>query len=145
MEFKSFLQRWIITTLAVVLAAHVLDGIHYDNVGGLLAATLLLGLLNAFVRPVMMLLSLPLLLFTLGLFTIVINAVLLYLVGQMKSFHVDTFGAALKGALLIGLISTVLSILTGTNKAKVRVQAGRRKPPGGDAAGPRDGGQIIDV
>ena len=97
---KSFLQRWLITTLAVLAAAHIVRGIDYDDVAGLFIASLLLGALNAFVRPVMMALALPLLILTLGLFTLVINGVLLYFVGSLvKSFHVASFGAAFWGGL----------------------------------------------
>src|SRR5882724_6437044 len=96
-RLKEFLWRWIITTVGVLVAAHVVPGIHYDrgHWEALLVATLVLGLLNAFLRPLLMLLSLPLVVFTLGLFTLVINAILLYLVGQIiQGFHVDSFRAA---------------------------------------------------
>ena len=55
LRVKAFLQRWLITTLAVLVAANVVRGIDYDSVAGLLVASLLLGILNAFVRPVMVL------------------------------------------------------------------------------------------
>src|SRR5579872_1107572 len=74
----AFLKRWIITTVAVLVAASLVPGIHYDSIEGLIIATLLLGFLNAVVRPVLIVLSLPLLLVTLGLFLLVINALLLY-------------------------------------------------------------------
>ena len=90
-QLKEFMQRWIIVTVAVLVAAFVVPGIHYDNWKGLLTGTLLLGLLNAFLKPVLMLLSLPLVIFTLGLFTVVINAALLYIVGRLKYFHVNSF------------------------------------------------------
>ena len=72
---KKFIQRWLINTLAVLVATQIVrSGIHYDSITGLLIATLLLGILNTFLRPVLLFLSLPLLVFTLGLFTLVINA-----------------------------------------------------------------------
>jgi putative membrane protein len=138
---SSFLQRWVITTIAVLAAAHVVDGIRYDSIFGLVVASLLLGILNAFVRPVMLLLSLPLLVFTLGLFTLVINAVLLYLVGQIKDFHVDSFGAAFWGALIISLISMVANALLGGNKdPRARPGGSPRRPPRDTGSGP-----VIDV
>ena len=74
-KFLRFLQSWAINTLAVLIAAMILHGhIRYGNSGDLIIASLLLGILNAFVRPILMLLALPLLIFTLGLFTLVINA-----------------------------------------------------------------------
>jgi putative membrane protein len=139
---KSFVQQWIINTLAVLVAANIVHGIRYDNISGLLTATLLLGLLNSFVRPVLLLLSLPFLLVTLGLFTLFINAVLLYFVGHLKHFHVDSFSAAFWGALIISLISLILNTITGTGNSKISVKRGNQKPPGPPDAG---GGPVIDV
>ena len=145
-KLKEFLLRWVITTAAVLVAAHLVPGIHYDraNWEGLLIATLVLGLLNAFLRPLLLFLSLPLVLVTLGLFMLVINAALLYFVGQMmKGFRVDTFGAAFWGALVISIVSFLLNLLTGTGSTRVRIQRGRRQ---NRSRSDRDGGgPIIDV
>src|SRR5665213_1139386 len=103
----SFLKRWIVTTLAVLVAANIVPGIHYDTFSGLLGATLVLSLLNAIVWPVLILLSLPVVIVTLGFFVLVINALLLYWVGHMKTFHVDSFWAAFFGGLVISIISLV--------------------------------------
>ena len=142
---KEFLKRWAITTAAVLVAEFVVPGIRYDNWVGLVVATLVLGLLNASLRPLLMLLSLPLVIFTLGLFILIINAGLLYLVGQMKHFHVDTFGAAFWGALIISVVTTLLNILTGSGETRIHVQRGtvRRRSsrkPDDDSNGP-----VIDV
>ncbi len=83
-KLLRFLQSWVINTFAVLVAAIVLRGhIAYRSPADLIVASLLLGILNAFVRPILMLLALPLLIFTLGLFTLVINALLLYFVGVL--------------------------------------------------------------
>jgi putative membrane protein len=141
---KSFVQRWLITTVAVLIAAHVVNGIHYDDLISLVVASLILGILNAFLRPIMLILSLPLLLVTLGLFTLVINAMLLYFVGWlMKSFHVENFWSAFWGALIISIVSMVCNAMLGTSKARVEVNrtAPRsRRGPDGTGQGP-----IIDV
>src|SRR5579871_3197460 len=103
-----FLQSWVINTLAVLVAVAVLPKhITYHSWGDLVIASLLLGILNAFVRPILMFIALPLLIFTLGLFTLVINALLLCLVDWMlrPNFTVDTFGYAFVGAIIISLIS----------------------------------------
>jgi putative membrane protein len=143
-KLKEFLIRWVITTVGVLVAAHLVPGIHYDrgNWEALFVATLVLGLLNAFLRPLLLLLSLPLLVFTLGLFTLVINAGLFYLVGQLiKGFHVENFGAAFWGALVISIVSIALQLLTGTGNTRIRIRRGRR-----GRSGPNDGdGPIIDV
>ncbi|MGO8696421.1 MAG: phage holin family protein [Limisphaerales bacterium] len=137
----SFLKRWLITMVAVMLAASIVRGIHYTT-GGLLIATLLLGLLNAFVRPIMLVLSLPLLVFTLGLFILVINALLLYWVGHiLRDFHVDSFWAAFWGSLIISIVSMLLNTLTKGGGPRVELHRGRpRPPPPSD-----DGGPVIDV
>lgn len=139
------MQRWLITTLAVLVATKVVSGIHYDTPTSLLVSSLVLGLLNAFVRPIMLLVSLPLLLFTLGLFTFVINALVLWLVSFLlrPHFYVDTFWVAFKGALVISLVSLLLNVLTGTGKFKVQTSRGKKPPP----PSPKDegGGPVIDV
>jgi putative membrane protein len=138
---KSFLQRWLVNTVAVMVAANVIKGIGYDTLGGLLVASLLLGIFNALLRPLLLLLSLPLVIFTLGLFTLVINALLLYFVGQLvKSFHVADFWAAFWGALVISLVSLVLNTITGTGDSRIEF---RRTKSGSD--GKDGGGPVIDV
>ncbi len=139
----SFLKRWLITTVAVWLAANIVPGIHYTSAGLFLAA-LVLGLLNAFVRPVVVVLSLPLLIFTLGLFMLVINALLLWSVGSvLKDFHVDGFAPAFWGALVISLTSLLLNALTKSNSARMEVRVGKTS---GRSAPPKDdGGPVIDV
>jgi putative membrane protein len=141
---KAFCQRWLINTLAVLVAANVVNGLHYDNLMGLLLASLILGILNSCLRPLLLLFSLPLLIATLGLFTLVINAALLYFVGWLvKPFHVDSFGAAFWGALVISLISLFASWLTGASQIQTRLRHRRSSPP---RRGPPDGsGPVIDV
>jgi len=135
-KLKRFLQSWIINTVAVLLAVAILGNhISYgDKLQNLLIASLLLGILNAFVRPILMFFALPLLIFTLGLFTLVINALLLGLVTVLLPFFKITsdgvhfsFGYALLGAFIISVISMMLNVLTGNTKARISVQ--RRPPP----------------
>jgi putative membrane protein len=138
----SFLKRWLITIVAVWIAALIVPGIHYTP-SGLFLAALVLGLLNAFVRPVMVVLSLPLLIFTLGLFMLVINALLLWAVGLvLKNFHVDGFASAFWGSLVISIVSMILNSLTKSGSSRLEFHAGKPppRPPPDD-----DGGPIIDV
>jgi putative membrane protein len=140
---KSFLVRWIITTLAVQVAAQIVHGITWDTWSGLLIATLLLGLLNALVRPVLIFFTLPLVVLTLGLFIFVINALLLYGVGHLlKDFHVADFWAALWGSVIISVVTMVLNLLTGANKSRLEFRRAKRPrpPPSDDGGGP-----MIDV
>jgi putative membrane protein len=140
-DMKSFLKRSIITGLAVILAANIVTGIHC-NLEGLILATLLLGILNAFVRPIMVVLTLPFLIFTLGLFILVINAFLLRLVGYLlqPNFTVEGFGSAFWGSLIISLVSLVLNSVTNSGDSRIHVQQGKPPPPPKD-----DGGPVIDV
>jgi putative membrane protein len=140
---KSFLKRWIITTLAVLVAIHIVPGLSYDTPSGLLIATLLLGLLNAVVRPILILFALPLVVLTLGLFIFVINALLLMFVGHiLKDFHVASFWAALWGSVIISVVAILLNHLTGTNKTRLEFHRTKppRPPPSDDGGGP-----VIDV
>ncbi len=144
-NWKPFLQRWVITTLGVLVAANIVRGIRYDTLMGLFAASLLLGILNAFLKPVMLLLSLPLLIASLGVFALFINAFLLFVVGQVvKSFHVDTFGAAFWGGLLISVVSIATSALLGSPDSRIAIRRSRRDLP---PQPPRDAGSgpVIDV
>jgi putative membrane protein len=145
-KLKQFLLGWLVNTLAVFLTSNILRGIEYERLSHLLIAALLLGILNAFVRPILMVFSLPLLLLTLGLFTFVINAVLLYVVGKLMQphFQVDSFPYALAGAVLISIFNLVFNILLGTRKLRVQATNGPKAPPPADP--PDTGsGPIIDV
>ena len=143
-KLKEFLERWAINTVAVLVATYVVPGIHYQRWLDLLVATFILGMLNTFVKPLMMLLSLPLLIFTLGLFMLVINAALLVVVSWLLSprFHVDHFGHALLGAVIISLVSLALNSLTGTGPSRVEFRRKGPPPPGKSDDG---GGPVIDV
>src|SRR6266700_7019866 len=103
---RHFVFRWMATTIAVMIAASILSGIRYDTVGALIGAALLLGILNAFVRPILLILSAPLILLTLGFFILVVNGLLLWFVPNIvPGFHVDNFGSAFWCAIVIGLVS----------------------------------------
>ena len=119
---RHFVFRWMITTVAVMVAPAFVSGIRYDTMGALIGAALLLGILNAFVRPVLLILSAPLILVTLGFFILVINALMLRLVPSMViGFHVDSFGSAFWGALLVSVISWILSAFFRGSDGRVHV------------------------
>ena len=97
---QSFLKRWTVTTLAVMAADIICPGIEIKDLTGVIMAPLVLGLLNAFIRPLLLLLSLPLLILTLGIFLWVINALLLLFTSNLagEHFQVDGFWWAMAGA-----------------------------------------------
>jgi putative membrane protein len=144
---KRFLQGWAINTLAVLVAAFILPGITYNNDWrALLLASLLLGVLNAIVRPLLMLLALPLLILTLGLFMLVINALLLLLVGQIvDKFDVKSFWWALLGSVIISIVSLLLNMLTGTGKSRIVIHRAGSSPRSSNRDDGGGGGPVIDV
>jgi len=110
----GFFLRWLVGALGLWLASAVVPGIQVEGVSTLLLAALALGLVNAFVRPLLILLTLPLTLVTLGLFLLVINAALFWLVSVFFSgFVVHGFIAALGGAIVTGLVSWFASGFIG--------------------------------
>ena len=144
---KNFLRRWLVNTIAVLVALKLVTGLQCPNTTDLIIATLILGILNAFVRPLLMLLSLPLLIFTLGLFTLVINALLLYFVGLLMQPHftVRDFSSAFWGALVISIVSMVINTLTGSGSARIHVQHRRPPQPKSPDKDDDSDGPVIDV
>ncbi len=106
----AFLIRWLVTTIAVFAAEKIIPGIHCHSAGALLGASLLLGIINAFVRPILLLLSIPFIILTMGLFILLVNALMLMLVAQIiPSFAVDGFWSAFFGSIVISFVSWILS------------------------------------
>jgi putative membrane protein len=112
--------RWLITAIALVVAAWLVPGIRVQDQNAWLAVAVMaavLGLVNAFVRPLLTLLSCPLILLTLGLFLLVINAAMLGLASWIAvtlfgvGFSIDGFGSALVGSIVVSIVSFVLSLV----------------------------------
>jgi putative membrane protein len=117
---SAFFIRWMVTTIAVFVAERILPGIKCSGVEALLGASLLLGIINAFVRPFLLLLSLPFIIITMGLFIFVVNALLLLFVSQIiPPFHVDGFWNALFGAIIISMVSWILSSFFRTSDGRI--------------------------
>jgi putative membrane protein len=106
--------RILITAMALVLVANLIPGIEVENFYAAIIAALILGLLNIFVKPLLVLLTLPITILTLGLFMFVINAGLfLFASSFVKGFSVDGFLPALIGSLLVSIISAIGNSLLG--------------------------------
>ena len=127
----QILLRWAVCALGVLIAATVIPGISYDEGSDLVIVVLLLSFLNAFLRPILVLFTLPFVIFTLGFGILFINALLFMLAAHLvDGFHVAGFLSAFFGALIVGLISIFLSgiwttrVTTRSNKRRYR----RRKP-----------------
>ncbi|NTW57648.1 MAG: phage holin family protein [Nitrospirae bacterium] len=126
----GFFLRWSINLLALMIATRLVDGIRVESIGmGILAAGIL-GVVNAVIRPVALLLTLPINLVTLGLFTLVINAMMLELVAYLvPGFVIETFRAAFWGALIISIVSWLLNIFVSGDGRMVYIKTSRK---GGD-------------
>jgi putative membrane protein len=118
----GFVLRVAIVALGLWLATLILPGLHFDSAGYLLGAALLLGIVNAIVRPIAVVLTLPLTLLTLGLFLLVVNAAMLGLVALLlEGFRIDGgFWTALGGSLIVSITGWVAAGLIGNN-GKVQV------------------------
>jgi putative membrane protein len=108
----GFFVRVVVNIAAIVLAAAIVPGIRLDGVLSAIAAGVLLGLVNAIVRPVLLILTLPITLVTLGLFLLVLNGLCLWLVAAVvRGFNVDGFWAAVLGALVVSAVSWIVTLL----------------------------------
>ncbi len=107
---NGIILRWLTLTAAIVLTSYLLDGIHIEGFLSALLAAAMLGILNAFFRPIALLLTLPINILSLGLFTFIINALMLKMAsGIITGFEVVGFWSAIFGSLLISVISWLLS------------------------------------
>jgi putative membrane protein len=129
----QLLVRWLVLALGVMLATKIVPGIVCDDGGTLVAVVLLLSFFNAILKPLLVLFTLPFILFTMGLGVIVINALLFLLVGELvNGFVVNGFWSALGGSLVVSATNLVVSAVT------------RTKPPA-PAKEPKSKDDVIDV
>ncbi|MBA2303222.1 MAG: phage holin family protein [Acidobacteria bacterium] len=129
----QFITRLLINAAALWAAIRLVPGISFEGDWRLLlVVALVFGILNAVIRPILFVLTFPFLVLTLGLFTFVLNAVMLWLTSAASDlfglrFHVDGFGAAFVGALIVTVISFALSLLVGPRRERqYRVRRLRR-------------------
>lgn len=114
---RAFLLRWLINAVALAVALKLVPGLHFAGSWAKLAlVALIFGVVNSILRPILKALTCPLIVVTLGLFTLVINAVLLLITARLSqafdlNFRVDGFWPALVGGLVIGVVSTVIALV----------------------------------
>ena len=141
--------RWLVLFLAVFVAAHLpFLGITYRSWTDLVVAALILAVVNAFVRPVLLLISLPLILISFGLFILVINALLLLLVSGLMGggFVVPGFWSAVGGSLVISLVSFFLGPDSDRQRTRVVIHRGKGEGPSDRRPPPPPGqGPVIDI
>jgi putative membrane protein len=131
-NFTRLLLRLAINIIAILIAVNTVPGLQLSGPWwGLAAVALIFGLVNTGIRPLLLLLALPVVVLTLGLFMLLINAAMLYLTSYLAEgfgviLQIDSFFSALLGALVISIISGLLSLLSGDNRVQVQVVRGRR-------------------
>ncbi len=115
----KFLLNWLITAAALYAAVSLISGIAVSGTGTLLLAALVFGLVNSVIKPILLILTLPITVVTLGLFYLVLNGLLLYLVAALTpGFTIATFGAAFLGALVVSIVATLLHLIIKTERPK---------------------------
>ena len=111
------LARWVVNAAALLLVAYLYPGVHVESFFAALIAALVLGLVNAVIRPILVVLTFPVTLLTLGLFLFVINALLFWFVAEIvQGFHVTGFVAALVGSILYSLVTLVINWLVAPRR-----------------------------
>ncbi len=135
--FVGLLARWLILALGVVIATHLVPGIHCSDAGALVAVVVLLSLFNAILRPVLVLFTLPFIIVTMGLGIVVINAILFLFVARIvDGFTVSGFWPAVGGSLVVSATNFVVSAF---------MRSSGRRPPGPPPGPPGRGSDVIDI
>ncbi len=126
-NLTPYLVQWAISALALWLASLIFKGLKFDSAGALIGSALLLGLANALVRPLLILLTLPLTLLTFGLFLLVVNALVLLLVAApVRGFRLQGFWTAFFASIFISIVSMVVGTLVddGTPATTIQIEQG---------------------
>lgn len=135
------LLRWLVLALGVTVATKIIPGIRCDDFSTLVAVVLVLSFLNTLLKPLLVLVTLPFILLTMGLGMVLINALLFLVVSRLiEGFVVESFWSAVGGAIVIGVTNLFLSNLT-----KPRPPKGPRPPFSGGAPRKEKGGDVIDI
>jgi putative membrane protein len=130
----GFFLRWSINLLALVIAGSMIPGIKIQSLQMGIIAAGILGIVNAVIRPVVLILTLPINLLTLGLFTLVVNAALLKLVSDLvPGFVISSFSAAFFGALLVSVISWIVNVFVSGDGTFIFIKRANK----GNGRGPR--------
>jgi putative membrane protein len=138
MDLKQLFKSWVIVAFGVLIASNTASGIHYDSREALIFVVILLSACNVFLKPLLMLFSLPFIILTFGIGIWVINALLfLFVAALVSGFHIDSFGSALWGALVVSITSGVATLLFGDSSSRrsVNINVGRVGPT--PSAGPQ--------
>ena len=119
---RGFIARILITSLGLWLADTMLSRMSFDDTGTMILSALLLGIVNAFVRPIIVVLTLPITFLSLGIFLLVINGAMILLVaGVMPAFHLEGFGTAIVASIIVGLTSWLANSSVARKRHRSRI------------------------
>jgi len=139
---KNFLIKWAVNIATLFVVIHIIAGVSIDSWETVIVAAFVIGLLNAFVKPVIILFTLPFTIFTLGFFMLIINAFIFYIASKfVKGFEVINFWSAFWAALLFSVISSILNFMLAP-KINIRYTPFRRGPNNSHKI---DDDNVIDV
>lgn len=119
-DFRRFLIKWFINALGLWVAAFFIEGVSFDHsFWTLFFASLIFSIINATLKPIIVIFSLPAIMITLGLFMLVVNALVVYLTGVFYSdLEISSFGAALLAAIVIGVVNYIVSLFIDNSDEK---------------------------
>jgi putative membrane protein len=107
------LIHWLVSTVAILIAAYLIQGVQVDSLLAAIVLAVVLGVINVFFKPVINLLTLPLNIVTLGLFSLVVNALIIMLAGMLvPGVHVDTFWSAFFFSIIVSLVTALFGLMT---------------------------------
>lgn len=142
---KNFLIKWVVNIATLFIVIHIVADVSVNSWGAIVVAALVLGLLNAFLKPFIIFFTLPFTILTLGLFTLVINAFIFYLASKfVKGFEVISFASAFWAALLFSIISSILNFIL-TPKAGIKYASFRHEDGHDEHSHKIDDDNVIDV
>tara|TARA_B110000093_G_scaffold180939_1_gene223950 strand:+ start:4641 stop:5126 length:486 start_codon:yes stop_codon:yes gene_type:complete len=144
MDLKQMFKSWVIVAFGVLIASNTASGIHYDSREALIIVVVLLSACNVFLKPLLMLFSLPFIILTFGIGIWVINALLfLFVAALVSGFEVDSFRSALWGALVVSITSGVSTLLFGSRNRRwsANINVGRAGPTSGAGSQARGSSQ----
>lgn len=128
---KGLIFRWIVNALGLLLVSWMFDGIWVKNIGWAFVAAIFLGVFNAIIRPLIIVLTLPVTFLTMGLFILVVNGLMLWLTGWLLAgFEVHGFWAAIGGSVVLSVISMAANSLVGERGTLEVIEL--RQGPGGN-------------
>ncbi len=127
MDIKNYIIRWLINAVGLLIVSKTMESIEIDGILTAVVAAAVIGIINIFLRPILIILTLPINILTLGLFTFVINGLIFYFVGNIvEGFHVTGYLAAFLGALILSIINVLATFLIGMGKGKAFIHIERR-------------------